>query len=57
LTPWGDLSIPFRLIARVIINLCTLRALLLSSDSPFRKRLLPAFELSTLLSPVAAGKE
>jgi hypothetical protein len=54
---WGDLWIPFRIIARAIIKLSTLRAPLLSSDSPFRKRSLPAFELSMLLSPVAAGKE
>jgi hypothetical protein len=54
---WGDLWIPFRITARVIINLSTLRALLLSSDSPFRKRSLQAFERSMLLSPVAVGKE
>jgi hypothetical protein len=55
--PWGGLWIPFRITARVIINLSTLRAPLLSSDSPFRKCSLQAFERSMVSSPVAAGKE
>jgi hypothetical protein len=54
---WGGLWIPFRITVRVIINLSTLRAPLLLSDSPSRKVSLRAFELSMLLSPVAAGNE
>jgi hypothetical protein len=53
---WGNLSIPFPIIAPVIFTLFTLRGLLLSSDSPSMKRSLRAYEPSMVLSPAAAGK-